>query len=79
MRGEVFASTRRKPIAGVRGQPLADHPAERHAAPCHAIEPEPIQQGERVAAEPFDRVVAGRRVAAAMAAQVVAQDAETAR
>ena len=63
-----------EPMAGVRGDPLADHPTERQPDPGDTIEPEPIEQRERVAAEPLDGVVPGRCIAAAVAAMVVAQD-----
>ena len=77
MRGDVLASTRR---SADRGACAASHwptipPSDK---PQHATRsmPSAIERARARRPEPFDRVVAGRRVAAAVTAKVVAQDAE---
>ena len=76
MRGVVFASTRCVSRSGAAPQPLPDHPADRQPAERKRPQAERIGDRQRVAAELFDRVFAGRRIAGAVAAQVVAQHLE---
>lgn len=66
----------RQPVWRVRRNPLADEPAERHAHPGDAIDLDAIEQGKRITSEQLDGVLATRRVGGAVAASVVAQDAE---
>ena len=77
MRDVVLASTRcvsRSPR--VRRDPLSDHPADRQPAEREGLHAERIGDRQRVPAELLDAVLAGRRIARAVAAQVVAQHLE---
>ena len=43
-------------LGRVDGQPHPDHPAQREAAPVHALEPQAIEEGQRVGAEVVERI-----------------------
>ena len=66
----------REAIAGAGAQPLADHAAERDAAKSEPADGRVIGNGEHVARELFDGVITGGHIGCAVAADVVAQDAE---
>ena len=65
-----------QPLRRVGAEPLPDHAAERQTAPGDTRQAEAVEERERVAAEPLDRVVPERHARCAVAAQVVAHDTE---
>ncbi len=60
----------------VNGNPLADHAAEGESAEGELGNGERVGEGEEVAGEQFDRIVAGGDIGGAVAASVVAKDTE---
>ena len=77
MREVVLASTRWvSRSAALRRDPLSDHPADRQPAEREGLHAERIGDRQRIAAELLDAVLAGRRIARAVPAQVVAQHLE---
>ena len=65
-----------QPVGRVGRQPLADHPSEREATKCELRDVECIRDGECVAGEELDAVIAGRDVARAMASEIVTERAK---
>ena len=47
-------------LGRVDGHPHPDHPAERQAAPVHALEAQAVEEGQCVGAEVVERIRAGR-------------------
>ena len=66
-------------VRRVDGQPHRGQPAEREAAHMRAIRAGGVEHRQRVASEPLDRVLPGRRSRTAVAAGVVADHAKRAR
>ena len=63
-------------VGRVGAEPLTDQAALRQAAEIGLLHPDGVQDRDRIAAEPFDGIGPLRRVRAAMAAAVIADDPE---
>jgi hypothetical protein len=74
LRGRIGEHGAADALRSVRHDPEPDHAALRQAEPMGVLDPEPIEDRQGVAAEPFDRIGSLAGDALAVATRIVADN-----